>query len=450
MSSIAQEISNDAVASFLLAATWHGPLDPAEEILSAHPDVATASIHAAAVLGDDSEVQRFIAADAQNATVTAPPYGTNALVYLCMSKYLRLDESRSPRFLRAAKALLDAGADANSGFWTTGQHPEFETALYGAAGIAHHPEMTRLLLERGADPNDIEAVYHSPETYENGAMQALVETGKLRAESLSLMLIRKHDWHDYDGEKYLLEHGADPNRKRERGWRAIHHALARDNRIEMIELLLDHGADPTLEDDGESAIVTAAHRGRADVLELFERRGIPMTFSAGDRLIAACARNDAGAVRLIARKEPSVIDEIERNAGQLLSEFAGNGNTEGLRQLLNFGIDVNAPFVKGDGYWDLAPNSTALHNAAWRLRHETVKVLVGRGADVNAKDGKGRTPLMLVVRASVDSYWTRFRSPSSVETLLKAGASLDGVTFPSGYAEVDELLKGRSPASGTR
>jgi len=27
----------------------------------------------------------------------------------------------------------------------------------------------------------------------------LVETGKLTPESLSVMLIRKHDWHDYEG-----------------------------------------------------------------------------------------------------------------------------------------------------------------------------------------------------------------------------------------------------------
>jgi ankyrin repeat protein len=166
-----------------------------------------------------------------------------------------------------------------------------------------------------------------------------------------------------------------------------------------------------------------------------------MNLSTADRLIAACARNDSSAVRWIARGEPSAIHEIDANAGQLLSEFAGNGNTEGVRQLLDFGVDVDAQFVKGDGYWDVAPNSTALHNAAWRLQHETVKFLVRRGANVNAKDGKGRTPLMLVVRASVDSYWTRLRSPSSVERLLKAGASLDGVKYPSGYEEIDKLLQ---------
>jgi hypothetical protein len=41
----------------------------------------------------------------------------------------------------------------------------------------------------------------------------------------------------------------------------------------------------------------------------------------------------------------------------------------------------------------------------------------------------------------VDSYWKQRRTPESVEALLKAGASTRGVEYPSGYAEVDELLK---------
>ncbi len=60
---------------------------------------------------------------------------------------------------------------------------------------------------------------------------------------------------------------------------------------------------------------------------------------------------------------------------------------------------------------------------------------------IDAADGKGRTPLALAVRACVDSYWVDRRSPESVEALLRAGASMNGVAFPSGYAEVDELLR---------
>ena len=95
----------------------------------------------------------------------------------------------------------------------------------------------------------------------------------------------------------------------------------------------------------------------------------------------------------------------------------------------------------GDGYWDIAERSTALHVAAWKGWPGVVRLLIARGAPVNLPDGKGRTPLMLAVKACVDSYWTYRRTPESVQALLEAGASPEGVAFPSGYAEVDELLR---------
>jgi len=431
---------DDPRVAFIEAAVWHGTQERAEAILTAHPEIASSDIHIAAILGDDAAVRRFLTLDPKNVTAKSGPHGGEALVYLCLSKYLRLDRTRTDGFLRAATALLDAGADPNSGFWTTGQYPEFETALYGAAGVAHHPEMTRLLLERGADANDVEVVYHSPETHDNAAMKLVVETGRLTAESLAMMLIRKHDWHDYEGVKYLLEHGADPNLKRQRGWRAIHHAIARDNDIEIIKKLLDHGADPTLREEGESAVAMAARRGRGDLLALFERRGIPIKLHGVERLIAACARNDAAGVRSIAEREPQLIREILAQGGKLLAEFAGTWNTNGVRHLLDLGVPITTLY-EGDGYFDIAKDSTALHVAAWKAHPPTVKLLIERGASVDAKDGKGRTPLALAVKACVDSYWTEIRSPESVEALLQAGASVSGVTFPSGYAEVDELLR---------
>jgi ankyrin repeat protein len=42
--------------------------------------------------------------------------------------------------------------------------------------------------------------------------------------------------------------------------------------------------------------------------------------------------------------------------------------------------------------------------AAWKLRADLVQLLLERGAPVDAKDGKGRTSLMLAVKACVDSY----------------------------------------------
>jgi ankyrin repeat protein len=124
-----------------------------------------------------------------------------------------------------------------------------------------------------------------------------------------------------------------------------------------------------------------------------------------------------------------------------LAEFAGVGNTDGVRQLLDLGVDVNAPTEDGDPYFDVAKNSAGLHSAAWRAWPSTVKLLLERGARVDALDAKGRTALMLAVRACVDSYWKQRRTPESVEALLNAGAAVGGVEYPSGYAEVDELLR---------
>jgi ankyrin repeat protein len=436
----------DGRVAFIAASTWHGTLDRADALLAAHPELASSDIHIAAILGDADGVRAHLARDPECVHAKSEPYGANALTHLCLSRYLRLDPARSDAFVAAATALLDAGADPNAGFWTTGDHPEHETPLYGAAGVAHHAPLTRLLLERGADPNDEEAVYHSPETDDNAAMAALVETGRLTNHNLVLMLIRKHDWHDLDCARYLLEHGADANGAgRTRGWRPLHHALARSNRLAIIELLLDHGADPTLtsERDGLSGVAMAAREGRRDVLASFARRGTAIDLTGVDRLIAACAMDDGAAVKAVAQQEPALVKDAIAMGGDLLAKFAGNGHAAGVRQLLDLGVDVAAPFAEGDGYFDEPKGSLAIHVAAWRAQPGIVKLLLERGSPVDPPDPKGRTPLALAIKACVDSYWTYRRTPESVEALLRAGASVHGpgVRCPSGYAEIDDLLR---------
>jgi ankyrin repeat protein len=433
----------DPRADFIEASFWHGSLERAEAILAAHPEIASSDIHTAAILGDDVAVRRFLKINPASATEKIGPRDVDALTYLCFSTYLQRDHARGDGFVRAATALLDAGASANTGFYDVSHKPspEWESVLYGAAGVAHHAAMTRLLLERGANPNDEEVVYHSPETYDNAAMKLLVETGRLTEDSLTLMLIRKHDWHDYEGVKYLLQQGIDVNRDRLRGWRPLHHAIARDNALAIIELLLDRDADPMQPQDGQTAAALAARRGRGDVLSLFDRRQRAVEFSGVDRIVAACARHDADAVRNTSARHPELKHALIADGGKVLVEFAANGNTPGVELLLDLGVPVTALHTQGDGYWDLAKNTTALHAAAWRAQHDTVQLLIARGAEVDAKDAKGRTALAQAVRACVDSYWTSRRSPDSVAALLRAGASIAGVKYPSGYSEVDELLR---------
>jgi hypothetical protein len=217
-------------------------------ILGRYPSVAKANIHTAAILADEDAVRSFLSRDPKSATAKGGPHEWDALTHLCFSRYLRLDKTRSAAFVRTARALLDAGASANTG-WVEimdqpNPNPVRESVIYGASSVARHPELTQLLLDRGADPNDGETPYHLPESYDNAVMKLVMESGKLNAASLSWMLVRKADWHDYEGMKLVLEFGGDPNLMTIFGNNALHHALRRDNRLAMIELLLDHDADP--------------------------------------------------------------------------------------------------------------------------------------------------------------------------------------------------------------
>src|SRR5262249_27690767 len=155
-----------------------------------------------------------------------------------------------------------------------------------------------------------------------------------------------------------------------------------------------------------SSVAIAARRGRGDVLDLLERRGVPLGLGGVDRLIAACARGDADGIRSVTIEGPGLVGELLGEGGTLLAEFAGNGNSGGGRSLLDLGVDVDAVYARGDGYFGIAANSTALHVASWKARHDTVRLLIDRGAAIEARDGVGRTPLLPPVKACVGSYRT--------------------------------------------
>ena len=110
------------------------------------------------------------------------------------------------------------------------------SALYGAAGIRHDPELTSALLEAGANPDDGESVYHSTEAESPDCLRILLEHGAQTADTNALA-------HALDDERLehvrlLLEYGADPNE----GF-CVAHAVRRGRGPETIELLVSHGAD---------------------------------------------------------------------------------------------------------------------------------------------------------------------------------------------------------------
>jgi ankyrin repeat protein len=394
-------------ASAPRAAHASGSLEEAEAILAIHPELATADVYAAAILGDAETVRRLLAQDADRATERGGPYGWDALTYLCFSRYLRLRGTEE--FVRAAEALLDAGADADTGFFEPGHQPQetFESALYGAAGIAHHAGVTRLLLARGADPNlGGEVAYHAPEGFDDEALRAVVQSGRLASDGLTTMLHRKLDWTDGDGARWLLEQGADPNAVSHWGDRALHHALARGNGPALLEALLDFGADPALDAprlENRSAVAIAARLGRADALELFERRGFTVELTGDDAFFAALSGGRETRTRALADAEPGLVARLEAEHPGTVARLAGAGNAKAVALALDLGFTLSRE---------------ALEQAVWRERAETVRLLIARGAPVEA------STLALAERALTErSEWTPHQSRDILGQLRAAAGA---------------------------
>jgi ankyrin repeat protein len=450
----------DPVSLFLEFASvehhgWHGSgtLQQAELIRSRYPHVATTNIYATAVLADEPALRAFLARDPTLATAPGGPHQWDALTYLCFSRYLRLDKSRwgseNDAFVACARLLLDAGADPNTGWMETlDEDPPrqfLESVLYAAAGLARHPGLTQLLLERGADPNDEETCYHAPETYDNTVVKILIDSGRCNESSLSWLAARKADWHDEKGLLLALDGGASPNFMTQWSHTPFQHSIRRDNGLVMIRMFLDHGADPYSRNaDGRNAFQMSAYHGRGDILRELESRGFAPSYDgptpALDVLVAACALADLPRVRALLAAAPDLQPQLLQIGGSLLARFSGVANLDGVRTLLDLGIPVDALWPEGDPYFEMPRNSTALQNAAWRAWHDVVRELIARGASVHAADARGRTPLQLAVRACTDSYWSRRRQPDSVAALLAAGAKVEGIKLPTGYDAIDELL----------
>jgi hypothetical protein len=259
----------------------------AAALLADQPDLVAHSIWAAATAADRDAVRRHLDADRRLARRSGGPYGWEPLLYLC---YSRLPIPRPAEdVLQVARLLLDAGADPDAGFLWRGLATPF-TALTGVFGEGEqgphrqprHPHdvvLAILLLERGAEPNDGQALYNRMFTPGTEHLEILFryglgrpDTGPWRRrlgdamETPAQLLDRQVRWaaeHGFvDRLELFARHGVDlsgvrlrdprvlpddPNAKTD-GRTPLHEA-AWDGDLDRITALLDAGADPTITDD---------------------------------------------------------------------------------------------------------------------------------------------------------------------------------------------------------
>ena len=141
-------------------------------MLAEHPDIASGDPYLACAVGDEEALRVATKVDPAWVNRQGGPLRLPPLVAITHSSLCQVPEFRE-RLRRCARFLLSVGADPNQKFglrWPPASvsapdddHPL--SALYGAARRNHDLELTKMLLEAGADPNDGELLYHSLESF---------------------------------------------------------------------------------------------------------------------------------------------------------------------------------------------------------------------------------------------------------------------------------------------
>jgi uncharacterized protein len=327
--------------------------------------------------------------------------------------------------IEAAKLLIRKGADVNATERWLGQ-----TALMWAAA-EKRTEMVRVLLEHGAK-TDLRSVVHEwkrPVTAEQrekqlprGGLTALLfaardgctdcvrllvdakaDVNLTDPDGVGPLLIALLNAH-FDSAKYLLEHGANPNKWDWWGRNPIYAAvdyntvphggrpdlpsLDKTTGIKMIELLLDHGANPNLQLKLlQPYRALGADRGADSILTI---GATPLLRAArAADLSAMQALLDHGALVNLPTQKGTTPLMAAAGLGGSGIDTRGRFITEdeamkAAEVLLDHGAEIDAKDERG---------LTALHGAAFRGWNGMVKLLAAHHATITIGDNEGNTPL---------------------------------------------------------
>ncbi len=304
--------------------------------------------------------------------------------------------------VECARNLVEGGADINL------TDPDRVTPLNLAIENLHF-DLAAYLIEAGADvdkwdlygrsPVYMAADVHTLPTAGNGGLVYIPSLDKIGA---------------YQVLELLLAKGANPNIRLKR-------------RPPYLNVPQDRGGD-TILSVGATPLLRAARAGDAEVVKLLLEHGaipdLTSQYNVTPLMAAAGVEYGLRVTRGRHRTDESVLETLQLllDAGadieaRMLFEtssglqYLGNAAQYALRD--DFSYNRRGKQVPGPS---TAPHRTALHGAAMKGLTPVVEFLVAHGADLNATDANGRTPLDLAMGRYEENFLRQAAEPH-VETV---------------------------------
>lgn len=382
--------------------------------------------------------------------------------------------------VEAARVLIEHGADVNAReTWRD------QTAVIWAAA-QKQPEMIRLLLEHGADPNARSAVndWDRQVSAERRRMyrvfggmtalmyaaregcvecaRALIEGGAdpdLAGPRNEPPLVVAINNFNFDVAAYLIEAGADPNRwdwwgrsplyaavdmnTIPKGGRPDRRSVDKTTSLELIEMLLEAGANPNLQlkltppyrhrgdDRGCDALLTTGTTPLLRAAKTFDVDAMRLLIAHGANLELP---NDDGVTPLMAAAGYGSLECDIRGYGPGIPHY----QTEDVEEKAIAAIDVlleagaNIDAVTTGGGRGKGPGQTALFGAAFWGWDDVVAHLVERGARIDAVDAEGRTAIDAALgrAGGHDRGSTTLEFPATAELLRELCAAQPDCRLP--------------------
>ena len=360
----------------------------------------------------------------------------------------------------AVAALLAAGAEPNVAEASLGQTP----LMWAAAG--GHSDIVQLLIDHGADvtkatsasadkvpntcricdwkssPGGFTALMYAARSGDVQSARLLLEAGadinEVTAEYGNSLVIASASSNE-DLALFLLEVGADPESKDENGVTALHHAhqngLSRlygmtydpvyrirpNNMPRLARALLEAGSDPNVQ-------ITKGYRNGPAIRSNCE--SVTDMVGATPFMLAAISA-DASLLRLLhdfeADPQIGTSDETtplmvaaksacnDKNQDDNLSAQKKEQSLQAVTAIVEMGVDINAVNKSGE---------TSMHKAAFSGTETVVQYLAEHGAIIDAVNKNGETPWSMAsgIAPSFNNLGSYGIHESTAAVLLKLGA----------------------------